>query len=128
MRQKLVAILPDIEFYLKVAIACTLIQQLIALIVGSDPLSFLHQTILLWLTGSLSFYGLGFAIEAFIKRNPVLTAKLTARMAPVKEQAFPAFTASGVVMGEIKALSTAAIILFLTPEVHRGNDFLANFG
>ena len=85
MRQKLLAIFPDIEFYFKVAIACTLIQQIIAPILGSHPLSFLHQTILLWLTGSLAFYGLGFGIEILIKRNPDLTARLTARTASVKE-------------------------------------------
>lgn len=128
MRRKLLAILPDIEFYLKVAIACTLIQQIIAHILGSEPLSFLHQTILLWLIGSLTFYGLGFGIEVLIKRNTALTARLTARTASVKEQAFPAFTASGVVIGEIKAFATAAVILFLAPEIRRGNDVLANFG
>lgn len=75
MRQKLLAIIPDIEFYLKIAIACTLIQQIIARILGAHPLGLVHQSILLWLTGSLSFYGLGFGIETLIKRNPPLRKK-----------------------------------------------------
>lgn len=128
MRQKLLAILPDIEFYLKVAIACALIQQVIAPILGSNPLSFFDQTILLWLTGSLTFYGLGFGLESLIKRNPALATRLTARRVSVKEQVFPALTASGVVAGEIKAFATAAAILFLAPEVRRGDHLLANLG
>ena len=128
MRQKLVAILPDIEFYLKIAMACTLIQQIISRILGAHPLGFGQQTVLLWLTGSLSFYGLGFGIETLIKRNPALREKLTARRAAVKEQAYPSFTVQGLVTGELKALATATAILFLAPEVRRGNDLMANFG
>jgi hypothetical protein len=109
MRQKMLAFLPDLEFYLKVAIACTLIQKIIALILGPDPMGFLHQTILLWLTGSVSFYGLRLGIETLIKQNQALTSKPTARMTPVKQQAFHAITASGVVMGEMKSFATAAI-------------------
>lgn len=127
MKQKLVAILVDVEFYLKVAIACTLIQQAIHHILGPDPLILAHQAILLWLTGSLSFYGIGFGIESLIKRNQALRFKLTARVAQVKSQAFPAFTVPGIVLGEAKSFATACVILFLAPEVRRGNDLLANF-
>ena len=108
--------------------ACTLIQQIISRILGAHPLGFGQQTVLLWLTGSLSFYGLGFGIETLIKRNPALREKLTARRAAVKDQAYPAFTAQGLITGELKAFATAAVILWLAREVHRGNHPLANFG
>jgi sterol desaturase/sphingolipid hydroxylase (fatty acid hydroxylase superfamily) len=127
MRQKLFAILVEAEFFLKVAIACTLIQQIIDRILGSDPLCFVHQTGLLWLTGSLSFYAIGFGIEGLIKRNQALTLKLKSRVEPVKPQAFPAFTLPGLILGEAKALATACIILWLAPEVQRSNDLWTNF-
>jgi len=47
-------------------------------------------------------------------------------VATAKAQAFPAFTISGIIFGEIKSLATACIILYLAPEVQRGNDLLAN--
>ncbi|WP_293184610.1 MULTISPECIES: hypothetical protein [unclassified Microcoleus] len=46
----------------------------------------------------------------------------------MKEQPFPEFTAQGILVGEIKSLVAAAIILYLAPEVHRGNSWLLNFG
>lgn len=126
-RQKLFDILTEAEFFLKVAITCTLVQQIFYQVLGPEPLSFVHQSILLWLTGSLSFYGFGFGIERLIKSDPALTEKLRARQAPVKKQAFPAFTAQGIATGEIKSFATACIILTLAPEVQRGNGLLANF-
>jgi sterol desaturase/sphingolipid hydroxylase (fatty acid hydroxylase superfamily) len=126
MRQKIFAILTEAEFFLKVAISCTLVQQVFFRVLGSEPLSFMHQAILLWLTGSLSFYGFGFGIERLIKGNPALTEKLRAREASVKKQVFPAFTLKGIVLGEIKSLTTACIILYLAPEVQRGNDLWDN--
>lgn len=76
MRQKLFAILSEAEFFLKIAISCTLVQQLLYKALGSEPLTFVHQALLLWLTGSLSFYGFGFGIERLIKGNQVLADKL----------------------------------------------------
>ena len=47
-------------------------------------------------------------------------------MATAQAQAFRIFTISRIVFGEIKSLATACIILYLAPEVQRGNDLLAN--
>lgn len=127
IRQKLFAILTEAEFFLKIAITCALVQQIIYQAIGSEPLGFFHQALLLWLTGSLSFYGFGFGIEQLIKGNQALTDRLRARQTPVKTQAFPAFTLQSVVLGEIKSFATACLILYIAPEVRRGNDLLANF-
>ena len=66
-------------------------------------------------------------IEKIIKKNGSLKDKLTVRVKKVKKQPFPAFTAQGII-GEIKSLIAALIILYLAPEVHRGNGLLVNFG
>ena len=42
MKQKLFPILVKAEFFLKVAIACNFIQQIIGRILGPDPLGFVH--------------------------------------------------------------------------------------
>jgi sterol desaturase/sphingolipid hydroxylase (fatty acid hydroxylase superfamily) len=127
IRQKLFAILTEAEFFLKVAITCTLVQQLIYQVLGSQPLGFIHQALLLWLTGSLSFYVFGFGIEWLIKGNQALADKLRARQVRVKKQAFPAPTAQAIVLGEMKSFAIACLILYLAPEARRGNDLLANF-
>lgn len=127
IRQKLFAILTEAEFFLKVAIACTLVQQLFYQALGPEPMGFVHQALLLWLTGSLSFYSFGFGIERLIKGNQALADKFKARQAPVKKQAFPAFTVQAVVLGEMKSFAIACLILYVAPEVSRGNDLLANF-
>jgi hypothetical protein len=127
MRQRLFGALTEVEFFLKVAIACTLLQQLFSWVLGNEPLTFLHQVILFWLTGSLSFYGMGLGIETVIKGNDALKTKLMARVAEVKKQAFPAFTFQGIAMGEFKAFIFACVILRVAPEVQRGNGWISNF-
>jgi sterol desaturase/sphingolipid hydroxylase (fatty acid hydroxylase superfamily) len=126
-RQKLFAILTEAEFFLKIAITCTLVQQLFYRTLGSEPLGFVHQALLLWLTGSLSFIGFGFVIERLIKGNQALADKFRARQVLVKKQDFPGFMLHAVVLGEGKSFAMACLILYFAPEVHRGNDLLANF-
>ncbi|GAX38615.1 sterol desaturase family protein [Nodularia sp. NIES-3585] len=118
----------EIEFYLKIAIACTIVQQIFSWFLHNNQLNFITQVLLYWLVGSLSFYAIGLLIEKIIKKNDSLKDKLTARFKKVKAQPFPAFTAQGIIIGEIKSLIAVLIILFLAPEVHRGNSLLLNFG
>ena len=90
--------------------------------------NFITQVLLYWLVGSISFYGIGLFIEKIIKKNDHLREKLTARVKKVKAQPLPSFTTQGIMIGEIKTLIAAAIILYLAPEVHRGNSLLLNWG
>jgi sterol desaturase/sphingolipid hydroxylase (fatty acid hydroxylase superfamily) len=122
------SILSEFEFYLKVAIACVLCQQVYYFFLANTHVSFLNQVLLYWLSGSLSFYGVGFLIEQVIKRNDVLKSRLTARVSPVKAQQFPSLTLQGFCGGEVKSILTACIVLYLAPEVQRGNDLILNFG
>lgn len=117
----------EIEFYVKIAISCTIVQQLFYLLLNPLKLNLINQVILYWLIGSISFYAIGIFIEKFIKNNHIWTEKLTARVNKVKKQSFPNFTLKGIITGEIKTIISASIILYLAPEVHRGNDLLLNF-
>jgi len=65
--QKLLNFAPGIEFYIKVAIACTLIQQVFFYFLGNSQISFINQVFLYWAIGSISFYGVGFLIEKILK-------------------------------------------------------------
>lgn len=118
----------ELEFFLKIAISCTLIQQLIYWLSNQIQLSFIGEVLLYWLVGSVSFYSIGIFIENIIKADDNLREKFNVRVKKVKEQPFPAFTAKGIAIGEIKSLIAATIILYLAPEVHRGNSLLLNFG
>jgi sterol desaturase/sphingolipid hydroxylase (fatty acid hydroxylase superfamily) len=126
--QKLFNFCFEIEFYLKIAISCTIVQQIFYSLLHDMELNFITQVILYWLVGSISFYGIGIFIEKIIKSNDVLREKLTARVKKVKNQPFPSFTLKGIIAGEIKAFISALIILYLAPEVHRGNGLLLNLG
>jgi sterol desaturase/sphingolipid hydroxylase (fatty acid hydroxylase superfamily) len=116
----------EIEFYLKIAVSCTIVQQILYVLLNNSHLSFIQQVVLYWLVSSISFYGIGILIEKGVKSNDYLKEKLTARVKEIKHQVFPAFTIKGIVVGEIKALISAFIVLSLAPEVHRGNDLLLN--
>ncbi len=118
---------PGVEFYLKVAISCTLLQQAFYYFLGNIEIDFITEVLLYWLVGSVSFFGIGFLIERGIKRNDALKTKLTARVIKVKEQPFPAFTLKGIVLGELRSLIAAFTILYLAPEVDRGNSLFLNF-
>ncbi|WP_293229965.1 MULTISPECIES: hypothetical protein [unclassified Microcoleus] len=118
----------EIEFFIKVAVACTLVQQLIYWLSNKFHLGFTAEVLLYWLVGSLSFYSLGIVIEKVIENNEIWRQRFNVRVKKVKEQPFPEFTAQGILVGEIKSLVAAAIILYLAPEVHRGNSWLLNFG
>lgn len=83
---------------------------------------------LYWLVGSISFYAIGIFIEKGIKSNDVLSEKLTVRVKKVKKQPFPSFTVKSIITGEIRAFISALIILYLSPEVHRGNSLFLNLG
>jgi sterol desaturase/sphingolipid hydroxylase (fatty acid hydroxylase superfamily) len=118
----------EVEFYLKIGITCTIVQQIFYWLLPDIKLNFITQVLLYWIVGSVSFYSLGLLIEKVIKKNDTLTDKLTARVKQVKKQPFPSFTAKGIIIGEIKSLIAALIILYLAPEVHRGNSLLLNLG
>jgi sterol desaturase/sphingolipid hydroxylase (fatty acid hydroxylase superfamily) len=118
----------EIEFYLKIAVSCTIFQQIFYLLLNNSHLSFIQQILLYWLVSSTSFYGIGILIEKGVKSNYILKEKLTVRVKEVKHQPFPTFTIKSIIIGEIKAFISAFIILYLAPEVHRGNDLLLNLG
>jgi sterol desaturase/sphingolipid hydroxylase (fatty acid hydroxylase superfamily) len=118
----------EIEFYLKIAVSCTIVQQVFYFFLNKTEMNFITQVILYWLIGSISFYVIGIFIEKGIKSNSNLQQKLTARVQKVKPQIFPVFTVRGVLLGEVKAFASALIIIYLAPEVHRGNSIVLNFG
>lgn len=118
----------EIEFYLKIAVSCTIIQQLNFWLLQNIKLNFISEVLLYWLAGSVSFYILGFFIEKVIKKNDFLREKFTARVKKVKKQPYPTFTFKGIIFGEIKSLIAVSIILYLALEVNRGNSLLLNFG
>ncbi|MBW4507569.1 MAG: sterol desaturase family protein [Scytonematopsis contorta HA4267-MV1] len=118
----------EMEFYIKIAVSCTIVQQIFYFILKNIEISFINQVLLYWIVGSISFYGIGFLIEKGIKSNDIWRERFTARVKKVKEQTFPSFTVKGIIMGEIKTLVTALVILYLAPEVHRGNSLLLNLG
>jgi sterol desaturase/sphingolipid hydroxylase (fatty acid hydroxylase superfamily) len=126
--RKILSFAPGIEFYLKVAICCTLLQQILYALLGKIELNFSLRVVLYWLVSSISFYAIGLAIERGIKTNDTLQKKLTARVVNVQKQSFPNLTISGVIFGELKSGMAALAILYLSPEVHRGNSLIMNFG
>ncbi|MEO0014728.1 MAG: hypothetical protein RLZZ535_3117 [Cyanobacteriota bacterium] len=126
--QKLLNFCFEIEFYLKIAITCTIFQQFIYRVLRGFQLNFITQLILYWLVGSISFYSIGLFIEKVIKNNNQLREKLSARVKQVNKKPFPAFTTKGIITGEIKSFIAVLIILSLSPEVHRGNNLILNFG
>ncbi|NET24563.1 sterol desaturase family protein [Okeania sp. SIO1I7] len=126
--QKLLNFCYEIEFYIKIAISCTIFQQVFYFFLKNTKLNFIAQIILYWCIGSISFYLLGILIEKGIKSNDILREKLTIRVNQVKKQPFPSFTLKGIFIGEIKAIISALVILSLATEVDRGNNLMLNFG
>ncbi len=118
----------EMEFYLKIAITCTILQQVFYLVLNKLQLNLISQVVLYWLVGSISFYVIGILIEKFIKTNNIWTEKLTVRVKKLKKQSFPNFTLKGIITGEIKAFIAALIILYLAPQVDRGNSLFLNLG
>ncbi|OLT62460.1 sterol desaturase family protein [Moorena bouillonii] len=118
----------EIEFFIKVAITCAIFQQFFYWVLNDIKLNVINQVVLYWLVGSVSFYAIGIFVEKVIKKNEQLREKLKARIKKVKKQPFPAFTAKGIILGEIKSFIAALVILYLAPEMHRGNGLLLNLG
>jgi sterol desaturase/sphingolipid hydroxylase (fatty acid hydroxylase superfamily) len=125
--KKLFGFLSEMEFYIKIALSCTIFQQGIYWLLRDVKLSFIPQVFLYWLVGSVSFYGIGLAIEKLIKPNQALAENLNVRVKKVRKQEFPTFTFKGILVGELKSFCAAALILYLAPEVYRGNDLWLNF-
>ncbi|MEH2140772.1 hypothetical protein [Nostoc sp.] len=94
----------EVEFYLKIAISCTIVQQIFYWLLHNIELNFINQVLLYWLVGFISFYSIGLLIEKVIKNNDDLREKLTVRVKKVKKQPFPSFTAKGIITGEVKSL------------------------
>jgi sterol desaturase/sphingolipid hydroxylase (fatty acid hydroxylase superfamily) len=118
----------EIEFYLKIAISCTVVQQVFYFFLNNIEMNLITQAALYWLIGTVSFYAIGILIEKGIKNNSSLQQKLIARVQKVKPQIFPAFTVQGILTGEVKAFISALTVIYLAPEVHRGNSIILNFG
>jgi hypothetical protein len=83
--QKLLNFCFEMEFYLKIAISCTIAQQLFFLLLNKLKLNFITQALLYWLVGTISFYAIGIFIEKLIKSDDSLTKKLTVRVKKVKK-------------------------------------------
>lgn len=125
--RKALDFLPEIEFFIKIAIICALLQQLFYVLLKDIEMLFELQVVLYYAVGSASFYGIGFLIEKCIKKNDIWRDKLNIRVVKVKEQDFPNFTLKGIALGEFKSLIAAFIVLFFAPELHRGNNLFLNF-
>ncbi|MCP2726962.1 sterol desaturase family protein [Limnofasciculus baicalensis] len=130
MMKKFFDICFEFEFYLKIAITCTIFQQLFYWLLHyiNIELNFITQVLLYSLIGSISFYTMGIFIENVIKKNDTLREKLNVRVKQVKKQTFHSFTAKGIIIGEIRSFIAALIILYLAPEVDRGYSLLLNLG
>lgn len=46
----------EIEFYLKIAISCVIVQQGFYFLLNNVELNFITEVLLYWLVGSISFY------------------------------------------------------------------------
>ena len=60
--QKLLNFCFEIEFYLKVAITCTISQQFFYWVLHDIEINFINQVVVYYLVGSISFYGIGLFI------------------------------------------------------------------
>lgn len=118
----------EMEFYFKVTLSCVTVQQFFYWIFHDIQLNYIDRVLLYWLVGSISFYVIGLFIEKVLKNNETFRKNKTARVKKVKPQPYPGFTAKGIALGELKTLIAALIILYLAPEVHRGNGLLVNMG
>ena len=125
--QKLFNLFTESEFYLKIAISCTVFQQVIYWLLHDIKPNFIFQVLIYWFVSSISFYSIGFLVENIIKNNYELKEKLNARVKKVKKQSFPTFTAKDIIIGEIKSFIAVLIILYLAPQTYRGGTWLANF-
>ncbi|MEG4323294.1 MULTISPECIES: hypothetical protein [unclassified Microcoleus] len=97
--QKILNFCFEIEFYLKIAISCTIVQQVFYWLLHDIEPNFITKVLLYWIVGSISFYCIGILIEKGIKSNDSLMEKLTARVKKVKKQQFPSFTVKGIITG-----------------------------
>lgn len=127
-KQKVSDFFFELKFYLKVAISCTIFQQVFYWGLHNIELNFLEQVLIYWFVSSVSFYSIGLFIEKVIKNNNKLRESLNVRVKRVKKQPFPSFTAKGIIVGEIKSFIAVLIILSIAPETHRGHGLLINFG
>ncbi|MEM6613951.1 MAG: sterol desaturase family protein [Cyanobacteria bacterium P01_C01_bin.72] len=126
--RKLIDFLFESEFYLKVTLSCAFLQQLFYWLLRDQSLDFLPQVIIYWLLGSISFYAIGWLIETKIKSNQKLATQLNARVRQVKTQPFPRSAIKAAIIGQVKSFLAALIILYIAPEVYRGNAILLNIG
>jgi sterol desaturase/sphingolipid hydroxylase (fatty acid hydroxylase superfamily) len=124
---RFVGLLSELEFFIKVAFSCAVLQQFFFVVLSNFQLSFITEVIIYWAIGSSSFYAIGLFIENVVKKD-ALKNKLYIRVAKVKAQKYPTFTLKGIIFGEIKSFFTAFIVLYLLKEVHRDNNFMMNFG
>lgn len=118
----------ELKFYFKVAIVCTIFQQLFYWGLHNIELNFINLVLIYWFVSSVSFYSIGLFIEKVIKNNNNLREKLNIRVKKVKKQPFPSLTAKGIIMGEIKSFIAILIILSIASETYRGNSLFLNFG
>lgn len=122
-------LLEDLEFLAKVAAACTLFHQGLCLVFGDRQFTFLTMVIIYWLAGSVSFSVFAWLIERVLKvDNAAAAQRLSVRVKPVKKQQYPTPTFQGVCKGEMKAILSSSIILYLAPEVQRSSSATASFG
>lgn len=84
--RKTLGFLTEIEFFIKIAVICTLLQQLFYLFLKDIEIPFEFQVLMYYMVGSISFYGIGFLIEKCLKKNEIWRDKLNIRVVKVKEQ------------------------------------------
>ncbi|MDZ7858675.1 hypothetical protein [Sphaerotilus sp.] len=125
--KKLASLLVDLEFFCKVALSCALLQQVFIYLLAGRKLSFMEQVLVYWILTSSSHYLFGWLVERGIKSRPNWFDRFCIRKDSVPHQPYPAFSFSGILLGECKAVLSAVVVIAVTRQVDHGNDFWRNF-
>lgn len=127
--QRLFDYLCDIEFWIKIALSCVLLQWAFAALLSDIELTTLDKIILYWLVNIVSFYAIAYSIENIIKKKSNTAGTRGTRDPLLKIKGQPYKMPSGHLLRSLfqNFIISAAVILILR-EVERDVHFGWNFG
>ncbi|MBG6132168.1 hypothetical protein IWQ47_004059 [Aquimarina sp. EL_43] len=120
--------LSDVEFYIKITLACVLFQWIFVHLFEGFQLTLVSKILIYWGVNLSSYYIIAFLIEKVIKKNHKLTKKLNTRVTKVKSQPYKHPSAKLFFLSLFQNLMISSGVIIILREVHREVNFVENCG
>lgn len=119
--------LSDLEFFIKITLACVLFQWLLFNTMGGNQYTLIEKIVIYWLVNITSYYATALLIEKVIKKNRKIAENRGTRITKVAAQPYTSVPMTRFFLSLVQNFVIAGSVIILLREVEREVHFGKNF-